>query len=133
MNKTIWKAMLICVLLMALIGATVSSYAADIVPYADEVFAAATVSLASTKKVTYKCTTYFSQDSLSVTSCWLEQKVNGEWETVRSLTPPDTANSNAQAYTRVVSYSIGTGTFRVGAVFNASGYEITRYSNSRTF
>lgn len=133
MNKNTLKTLLACILFLALLGASISSYATGIIPYADSVFASATVSLSTSKSVTYKCRTYHTQDTLSVTQCWLEEKNGNSWKKVCDLTPPSTANTNAQAYTRVVEYNIGSGTFRVGAVFNASGYEITRFSNTRTY
>lgn len=39
------------------------------------------------------------------------------------------------SYYKEMDYSdkIGTGTYRVGATFDADGHSITRYSNSRTF
>lgn len=133
MNKNTLKALLASVLFLALLATTVSSCAIGIIPYADSIFDVATVSLSTSKSVTYKCRTYHTQDTLSVTQCWLEKKDGNSWKKVCDLTPPSTANTNAQAYTRVVEYNIGSGTFRVGAVFNASGYEITRFSNTRTY
>jgi len=39
------------------------------------------------------------------------------------------------SYLKEMDYSdkIGTGTYRIGATFDADGHSITRYSNSRTF
>ncbi len=130
MNKVI-------ALLMALILATATlSYACaeNLTPYADEVFDSASVSLKTTKKALYVAVTYGDQSTISIASCWLEKKVDGEWQWVTGL-PKPSSTSNASLYSREMDYSsyIGSGTFRVGATFNADGHRITRYSNSRSF
>ncbi len=45
------------------------------------------------------------------------------------------AHSNTFSDYKEMDYSdkIGTGTYRIGATFDADGHSITRYSNSRTF
>lgn len=111
------------------------AYAQSVSPQADTEFMSATVNLTSKKGVVYSCTTYYEKKSLSVSSCWLERQVNGVWSYAGSLSKPSTGNTNAQSLSRSMDYSssIGSGTFRVAGTFNADGYEITRYSNTRTF
>lgn len=126
----------VCLVLAFLILLTLSAGLAEsLLPYADSVFDSATVSLKSTKKVKYDCATYGTKEVLSVVACWLEeQESDGTWSEVCNLSCPS-AGSNTFSYTREMDYSsiIGSGTFRIGATFNADGYRITRYSNSRTF
>ena len=102
---------------------------------ADTEFDYATPSLSTRKDVTYSAATYEEKKSLSVTSCWLEEKIDGQWVYVCSLPAPEKVNTNAFGYTALMDYSayIGKGTFRVGAVFDADGHSISRYSNTRTF
>lgn len=73
---------------------------------------------------------------MRVTACWLEQKNNdGSWTTVCSLAAPSVVSQNDFSYSATMDYSseIGTGTYRIRAVYNADGHAITRYSNERTF
>lgn len=109
--------------------------AEEIQPRADLYFGAATAYLAADKSVTFDCTTYAIHTSISITSVWLEQKIDGEWEYVKSLPTPSYVASNTISYVTDASYSseIGTGTFRIGFTANADGHTITRNSNSRTF
>ena len=95
---------------------------------------AATVSLKTTKKVVYDETTYGTQKTISITNCWLEKKIGSKWVRQSALETPS-AGKNTFGYVREMDYSdnIGTGTYRVGATFDADGHSITRYSNSRTF
>ena len=102
---------------------------------ADEVFEAAFATLKTTKKIAFSASTVEIKKSISVTACQLEKKVNEKWEDAGSLTPPSFVMNNVKGYLYTEDYSsdIGTGTYRVKVTFNADGYEISRYSNERTF
>lgn len=104
-------------------------------PRADLYFASATAFLAANKQVIFDCTTNDIHNQIRITSVWLEQKVNNEWVTVKSLAAPATIAQNTISYGAVADYSssIGSGTFRVGFIANADGHTISRYSNSRSF
>ena len=101
---------------------------------ADEIFDSATISLKSTKRVKYDATTYGNQKNISITACWLEKKSGNKWIKQGNLETPASV-SNSFSYVKEMDYSdkIGTGTYRIGATFDADGHSITRYSNSRTF
>ena len=62
------------------------------------------------------------------------KKSGSKWIRQCALETPS-AGKNTFGYVREMDYSddIGTGTYRIGATFDADGHSITRYSNSRTF
>lgn len=124
-------------LTMALMCLTVSIGVADEPALcADAVFGSASAFLSSNKLIVFNCVAYDVHNRISITNVWLEQEIDGEWEHVKSLTPPSYVALNMQAYGFEVDYSAsitGTGTFRVGFTVDADGYSISRYSNSRTF
>ena len=72
---------------------------------------------------------------MSITKCWLQQKINYRWIKVCDLDALTNTATNAISFGTLMDYSspIDTGTFRVGFTVNADGHAITRYSNSRTF
>lgn len=106
-----------------------------IVPFADDVFDATKVELSSSGRVKLYCVTYGNKASIKVTACWLEKKVSGKWAFDCSLTPPAEESNNTNGYAASFNClsSIGTGTYRLAATFNADGYEITRYSTGIAF
>lgn len=112
-----------------------SAFALEIIPYADSVFDSATISLSTTKTATFSAITYEIASSISVKSVKLEKMVNNVWMDAGTLTAPSKVAANTIGYTASMSYSsnIGTGTYRIKATFNADGYEVTRYSNSRAY
>lgn len=108
----------------------------DIIPLADTEFASVTTTLKATKQVSFRALTNDMKSNISVTACWLEQKNDdGSWTTVCSLDVPSVVSQNDFSYSAIMDYSsvIGTGTYRIGATYNADGHTITRYSNERTF
>lgn len=135
MNKQ--TALSIISLVMVLMCLTVAVGTADEPAlYADSVFGSASAFLASNKLVVFNCVAYAVHDRISVTNVWLEQKINGEWEYTKALTPPSYVAYDMADYGAEVNYSAsitGSGTFRVGFTVNADGYSISRYSNSRSF
>ena len=132
MNKRI-VCLLIC--LLTVFVSTVCM-ADEVAPCADLYFNSASAFLSSNKLVAFNCVTYDVHNRISITGVWLEQRIDGEWEYVKSLTPPSYVAINMMNYGAEVNYSTsitGTGTFRVGFTVDADGYAISRYSNSRTF
>lgn len=86
-------------------------------------------------RVKLYCATYENKDTIKVTACWLEKKVGQDWEFDCSLTPPTEESHNTNGYAASFNClsSIGSGTYRLAATFNADGYEITRRSTDVTF
>ena len=111
------------------------SLAEVIMPFADDVFDATKVDLSPTGRVKLYCATYENKDTIKVTACWLEKKVGEDWEFDCSLTPPTEESHNTNGYAASFNClsSIGSGTYRLAATFNADGYEITRRSTGVTF
>ena len=111
------------------------SLAEAIMPLADDVFDATKVDLSPTGRVKLYCATYENKDTIKVTACWLEKKVGQDWEFDCSLTPPTEESHNTNGYAASFNClsSIGSGTYRLAATFNADGYEITRRSTDVTF
>lgn len=121
--------------ILLVFAAATSAFALEIIPYADSVFDSATISLSTTKTATFSAITYEIASSISVKSVKLEKMVNNVWMDAGTLTAPSKVAANTIGYTASMSYSsnIGTGTYRIKATFNADGYEVTRYSNSRAY
>lgn len=132
MNKTLKTAIVSMALIILF---TQSAFAIGITPYADSEFSIASASLSSRKVVSFSCVTYVEKSCISITSCWLQQKVNNSWVKVCDLDAPTNTATNSISFGALMDYSseIGTGTYRVGFTVNADGHAITRYSNSRTF
>ena len=129
------RKVLLIILLIAVMTSIFHIAIAEVQPRrADEIFDSATIYLKTTKKVKFDVTTYGNQKTLAVTDCWLEKKSGTKWVKQCDLETP-AARSNTFSYYKEMDYSdkIGTGTYRVGATFDADGHSITRYSNSRTF
>lgn len=133
---SVLKKILVGFVTLMVIAAGFSCSLADaIMPLADDVFDATKVDLSSTGRVKLYCATYENKDTIKVTACWLEKKVGGEWEFDCSLTPPteESRNTNGYAASFNCLSSIGSGTYRLAATFNADGYEITRRSVGVSF
>lgn len=121
--------------LVILMGCISCGLAEQIRPYADEVFDATKVSLSTTGKVKLYCATYGNKESIKVTACWLEKSTGGKWVFDCSLTPPEEESTNTNGYAASFNClsSIGKGTYRLAATFNADGHAITRYSTGVAF
>ena len=133
-RRHVIRALCLVVFLMCLTPSCI--FADEPALCADTVFGSASAFLSSSKLVVFDCTLYDVHNRISVTSVWLEQEINGEWEYVKSLNAPSYVAINMMDYGVEVDYSTsitGTGTFRVGFTVDADGYSISRYSNSRTF
>lgn len=132
MKKSV--VVLLCLLLYTFYSFPTAS-ASEIMPHADSVFSIATISLSTRKDVTFIGRTKTEKASISISSCWLEQKSGDKWVYVCALTPPDYIGTNTQYYSALTDYSdkIGTGTYRIGATFCADDHAISRYSNERSF
>ncbi len=135
MKTYMYRFILLVLSTVLLFSFTVSATAGEIVPYADSVFDSATISLMTTKTAAFDATTYEIKGSIYVSSCWLEKYEGGGWISLGSLTSPSKVNTNTFGYSASMNYSanIGTGTYRIKATFNADGYIIVRYSNTRTY
>lgn len=93
------------------------------------------ISLANTRDATFVGKTYDEQASIYVTSCTLQKKDSSGWFHFCNLPSPPEVCTNTYTYGGWADYAsfIGVGTYRIKATFNADGYEITRYSNERSF
>lgn len=110
--------------------------AVEIAPRADSEFASITISLKSSKQVSFRAIANDIKKQIKVTACWLERKnADDTWSNVGTLTPPGVIAENAFTYSATVNYSsnIGSGTYRVGATFDADGHSVSRYSNERSY
>lgn len=110
--------------------------ASGIMPLADSEFTTTTLLLKSSKQVAFRATTYEVKDSISVTACWLEKEnSDGTWSTVCSLPAPSAVATDNFSFATNADYSsyIGSGTYRIGATFNADGHTLSVTSNERTF
>ena len=132
-TKNVWTAPFLTLPLF--VDLNYDSLADTIVPLADSVFDATKVELSSSGRVKLYCVTYENMATIKVTACWLEKEVGGEWEFECSLTPPaeESHNTNGYAASFNCLSSIGSGTYRLAATFNADGYEITRRSIGVSF
>lgn len=112
-----------------------TAVAFNVQPYANSEFIYATVTLDNGKIANFNCATYLRKDSIKVTSCWLQKKVDDKWTTISSLAAPSQVATKAYTYVVSKDYSddIGSGTFRIGFIVDADGYSITRYSNEITY
>lgn len=129
------KILLVFVGLIVIAAGFSCSLADAIMPLADDVFDATKVDLSPTGRVKLYCATYENKDTIKVTACWLEKEIGDEWEFDCSLTPPadESHNTNGYAASFNCLSSIGSGTYRLAATFNADGYEITRRSVGVSF
>lgn len=128
------KCMCYLLVLIQMVCLTGSAFAQEVVPCADEVFSDAYINLASGKAASYTAVTYHTCTEIKVISSYVEQRINGEWVTIASISVPG-CGANTFAYTWRVDCSgvISSGTYRVVATFSADGHTVTRTSNERTF
>ena len=129
------KILLVFVGLIVIAAGFSCSLADAIMPLADDVFDATKVDLSPTGRVKLYCATYENKDTIKVTACWLEKEIGDECEFDCSLTPPTEESHNTNGYAASFNClsSIGSGTYRLAATFNADGYEITRRSVGVSF
>ena len=135
-NMSVLKRILGGLVALIVLMSGISYGLADAIsPLADDVFDATKVELSSSGRVKLYCVTYGNKASIKVTACWLEKKVAGQRAFDCSLTPPAEESNNTNGYAASFNClsSIGEGTYRVAATFNADGYEITRYSVGVSF
>lgn len=129
MIKRIMSIFLLCSLFL-FIG--MGAYAETL---ADPVFLQAIANLQQSKEVTFSLMTNYSVDSIRITSCTLQKKVDGIW-TTDQLLPAPSDEDQGLVYSSTISYSsyiVNSGTYRIKYIAEADGHSITRYSNSRTF
>ena len=125
-----------CFVLLLVLAMCHVAYADEITPYADSEFSSATTTLKTDKSISFRAVTYDVKEEISVTAVWLERKnADGSWTYICALTPPSTVFTDTFAYSVTVDYSasIGSGTYRAWATYNADGHAIVRSSNERTY
>lgn len=133
MSKKPLMCLLVCIMVIL---CSTTAMANEVSPCADLYFNSASAFLTANKLVVFDCVAYEVHNRIAITDVWLEQKIDGEWEYVKSLTPPSYVAINMPAYGAEVNYSAtitGAGTFRIGFTVDADGYSISRYSNERTY
>jgi len=95
----------------------------------------ASILLTSSMTAYFSCATSGDFD-ISVSSVTLEVKNNnGTWSFVKNLSAPASA-SNVSSYNKAVDYSSSCTkgkTYRIKAVFNASGESVNRTSAEKTY
>lgn len=126
----------VCLLMVVIqmVCLTCSAFAQEVVPCADEVFADAYINLTSGKAASYTAVTYHTCAEIKVTSSYVQQKIDGEWVTIASVSVSG-FGANTFSYTLRADCSgvISDGTYRVVATFSADGHTVTRTSNERTY
>ncbi len=125
-----------CWLLLLVFVGTNTVFASDISLCADTEFVSTTITLKTTKAVTFRGITYEAKEKLSVTACWLEVKNdNGAWAYVRALPAPTVVFTDTNMYSATVDYSayIGTGCYRIRGRFDADGHTVSVVSNEQSF
>ncbi|MDO5378407.1 MAG: hypothetical protein Q4G52_08735 [Clostridia bacterium] len=130
------KISLVLVITMLLLGIASQAYANDIVPYASDDVTSASVSLSSSKSVTYKLVATRLDTNITVNYCYLYKKnANGDWAYKASMTKalPSDCTSDMIETCDASAYITESGTFRVKASFTAGNSTVTRTSNERTF
>lgn len=128
MKKLIVIAMVTMLLVSILAIATAATLS-------DPVFDSATTFLTTTKKANFYAETSSVQGSIKVTRVRLYKMVGDTWSYVGDLPVPTKESTNTIVFSTSYDYSsyIGSGTYRVYTTFNADGYAISRYSNTRTY
>lgn len=128
------KSIMVMVVLTTLCFHT--ALASIAVPYADSVFSSAGVSLSSSIKATYSANTRAKCSVIKVSSCTLQIKDGSNWSDSSSLTAPTTIATNTSVFKATGSYSSSCtlgNTYRIKAIFDADGHQITRYSNEVSY
>ncbi|MEG1358288.1 MAG: hypothetical protein RSE23_01360 [Clostridia bacterium] len=109
-----------------------TAFANGILPFADSVFTSAGVSLSNQIDAIYSAKTKAKSSEIIVSSCTLQIKDGSRWVDSTSLTAPSTVAKNTISYKATGSYSSSCtsgNTYRIKAVFDADGHQLTRYSN----
>lgn len=105
-------------------------------PYASDDIVSASVSISSSKMVTYTLFGTRADTAIKVNYCYLYKKnSNGDWAFQSSMTkalPSDCTSSMIESCD-ASSYITESGTYRVKASFTAGNSTVTRTSNERTF
>lgn len=137
MNNNYQRIVYFVATLIFLLSVEISIATAEsIMPYADEVFDSASISLTTNKNADFQALTATTCSEIKVTAVVLQKRnSSGIWVNSKILTPPSDVWRNGEVYDATKDYSsvIGTGTFRLKATFSADDHSITRYSNVRTY
>lgn len=114
----------------------VLSCADGITPYASEEIVSSSVSLSSTKKVTYTVFVTNSNYTVHVNHCYLyKQTGTNVWTYVTSMSDalPSDSTGDMIVACDASDYITESGTFRVKASYTVGSSTVTSTSNSRTF
>jgi len=131
------RIILLAIAVLLIVGSVfVPVTRAEVVPYANPVFAEASVYLSSSMVADFTASAMLICPSITVSSCSLQRKLNGQWVYAGSLTPPQSTAYNTSVFGAQKDYSGSCtqgNTYRIFAVFSARGETVSRYSNEATY
>lgn len=131
MNK--YKTTAIFLATVILLTICMPVFAGAISTFAHSTIGAASVSLASNKKVGFSVAA-ISSCTIKVTSCYVQkQNSNGTWSKVGDVEKPSSVTGLTMNASSDASSLIGSGTYRVICVYSANGETTTCTSSTRTF
>ena len=101
----------------------------------DPVFDSISVTISTSKTVIFDATTFEEHSSIEITRVRLYKKISNVWTYQGDLPLPTNVSVMSDNIYATADYSsyIGTGTYRLYTTFSADGYNVSRYSNTRTF
>lgn len=134
MKNVSMKSFHICLILLSLFCfIAVSAAAEDALPFASEYYSEATVSISSSKVISFECITYASCNTIKVSSSSLQKLEGSSWVSVSGYSKPS-KTASGRTYKAMLDCSslIGSGTYRVTVTYNADGH-LKSCSATRTF
>jgi len=101
----------------------------------DPVFDSISVTISTSKAVIFDATTFEEHSSIEITRVRLYKKISNVWTYQGDLPLPTNVSVMSDNIYATADYSsyIGTGTYRLYTTFSADGYNVSRYSNTRTY
>ncbi len=101
----------------------------------DPVFDSISVTISTSKTVIFDATTFEEHSSIEITRVRLYKKISNVWTYQGDLPLPTNVSVMSDNIYATADYSsyIGTGTYRLYTTFSADGYNVSRYSNTRTY
>lgn len=130
MRKVKTCLFIFCLMSVMVFVVSTTVMAENVVPYAHPIFDLTSVMLSNNLMAGFNVQTSRDCD-IYVQSVSLQQKEDGKWKRVSSLTLPD-KEVYGKRYATTIDYSdeiTGSGTYRIYAVFNADGYTLGCPSN----
>ena len=127
------RKMLSVFVLMLLISSYTLISRAEIL--SDPVFDSISVTISTSKTVIFDATTFEEHSSIEITRVRLYKKISNVWTYQGDLPLPTNVSVMSDNIYATADYSsyIGTGTYRLYTTFSADGYNVSRYSNTRTY